>query len=138
MTKKNKSFRLANYIIDKEEVKVLMKEKWKMKKNGNLFEKVKELKAKLNNVQGSIDKDPTNKALRDESIDVLSEYKEDVMDEEKLLRQKTKITWLKEGDKNSAYFHKVLKERLNRSRIMSICVEDGKRYNNYDVAYQFC
>ncbi|GJS23318.1 RNA-directed DNA polymerase, eukaryota, reverse transcriptase zinc-binding domain protein [Tanacetum coccineum] len=147
---------------DKEEFKVLMKEKWKIKvtgyamyrlvkklkslkpylnklswKNRNLFEKVKELKAKLNNVQGRIDKDPTNKALRDESIDVLSEYKEAVMDEEKLLRHKTKIAWLKEGDKNSAYFHKVLKGRLNRSRIMSICAEDGKRYDNFDVAYQF-
>ncbi|GJX11158.1 RNA-directed DNA polymerase, eukaryota, reverse transcriptase zinc-binding domain protein, partial [Tanacetum coccineum] len=45
-----------------------------------------------------IDKDPTNTMLRTE-----------------------------EGDKNSAYFHKFLKGRLNRSRIMSICAEDGKR-----------
>ncbi|GKD77672.1 RNA-directed DNA polymerase, eukaryota, reverse transcriptase zinc-binding domain protein [Tanacetum coccineum] len=60
-----------------------------------------------------------------------------VDDEEKLLRQKAKVTWLKEGDKNSTYFHKVLKGRQNRSRIMSICAEDGKRYDNCDVADQF-
>ncbi|GJT56728.1 RNA-directed DNA polymerase, eukaryota, reverse transcriptase zinc-binding domain protein [Tanacetum coccineum] len=126
LTKKKKSFRPANYITDKEEFKILVKEnrRWRYK-----------LKAKLHSVQVKINEDPTSKVLRDEGIaDALSEYKEAVLDEEKLLRQKTKITWLKEGDKNSAYFHKVLKGRLNRNKIMSICVEDGKRYDNCDVA----
>ncbi|GKG54030.1 hypothetical protein Tco_0557553, partial [Tanacetum coccineum] len=31
-----------------------------------------------------------------------SAYKVAVMDEEKVLKQKTKIEWLKEGDQNSA------------------------------------
>ncbi|GJV19454.1 RNA-directed DNA polymerase, eukaryota, reverse transcriptase zinc-binding domain protein [Tanacetum coccineum] len=58
-------------------------------------------------------------------------------DEEKLLMQKAKVNWLKEGDKNTAYFHKVLKGRLNRNRIMSICDEDGTRFKNCEVANQF-
>ncbi|GKA35159.1 RNA-directed DNA polymerase, eukaryota, reverse transcriptase zinc-binding domain protein [Tanacetum coccineum] len=78
-------------------------------KNGNLFGRVIELKTKLQNVQSMIDKDPTNKVLRAKGVEVLQEFKEAVRDEEKLLRQKTKVTWLKEGDKNSAYFHKVIK-----------------------------
>lgn len=57
-----------------------------------------------------------------------------MIDEERLLKQKTKITWLKEGDKNSAYFHKVLKGRLNRSRILLICDEDGRRFEHNDIA----
>ncbi|GJW58569.1 RNA-directed DNA polymerase, eukaryota, reverse transcriptase zinc-binding domain protein [Tanacetum coccineum] len=36
-----------------------------------------------------------------------------------------------------ANFHKVLKGRLNKSRIMSIYAEDGKRYDNCDVIDQF-
>ncbi|GJY32208.1 RNA-directed DNA polymerase, eukaryota, reverse transcriptase zinc-binding domain protein [Tanacetum coccineum] len=74
-----------------------------------------------------IDKDPTNTMLRTEGVNVLNKFNEAADDEEKLLRQKAKVTWLAEGDKNSAYFHKFIKGRLNRSRIMSICAEDGKR-----------
>ncbi|GKC95886.1 hypothetical protein Tco_1161328 [Tanacetum coccineum] len=162
MKKKNKLFRLANYVTDKVEFKELVRKNWdisiqghamyklvkKLKilkpylnklnwKNGNLFGRVSELKAKLQNIQKDIDKDPTNKSLRAEGIEVLREFKEAAGDEEKLLQQKTKVTWLKEGDKNSAYFHKVLKWRLNKNRIMSVCAKDGKRYDNCDVAEQF-
>nr|GEV54830.1 hypothetical protein [Tanacetum cinerariifolium] len=57
-------------------------------------------------------------------IKVLREFKEATGDEEKLLKQKTKVSWLKERDKNSTYFHKVLKGRLNKNRIMSMCAKD--------------
>nr|GFB32516.1 hypothetical protein [Tanacetum cinerariifolium]GFB53287.1 hypothetical protein [Tanacetum cinerariifolium] len=69
-------------------------------KNGNLFGRVSELKAKLQTIQKDIDKDPTNKSLRAEGIEVL-------------------------------------KWRLNKNRIMYVCAEDGKRYDNCEVAEQF-
>ncbi|GJR62195.1 RNA-directed DNA polymerase, eukaryota, reverse transcriptase zinc-binding domain protein [Tanacetum coccineum] len=72
MKKKNKSFRLANNITDK---------------------------AKFYDL---IDMDPTNKDLRSSGVEILRAYKEAVIDKEKLLRQNTKVTWLSEGDKNSA------------------------------------
>ncbi|GJZ52696.1 RNA-directed DNA polymerase, eukaryota, reverse transcriptase zinc-binding domain protein [Tanacetum coccineum] len=106
-------------------------------KNGNLFGRVTDLKTKLHSIQSNIDKDPTNKALREEGVEILSKFKEACEDEEKLLKQKTKITWLKEGDKNSAFFHKVLRGRLNKNKIMSVCAEDGKKYDNCDVGEQF-
>ncbi|GJR06050.1 RNA-directed DNA polymerase, eukaryota, reverse transcriptase zinc-binding domain protein [Tanacetum coccineum] len=162
MKKKIKSFRIANYVIEKLEFKDMVKEKWNLEiqrhhmyklvkklkspkpylnklnwKNGNLFERVVVLKAKLYDVQRKIDMNPTNKALRIEGVELLKDYKEVVLDEEKLLRHKTKITWLREGDKNSAYFHKVLKGRINRNKIMSVCAEDGSRFENCDVANQF-
>nr|GEZ44304.1 RNA-directed DNA polymerase, eukaryota, reverse transcriptase zinc-binding domain protein [Tanacetum cinerariifolium] len=75
--------------------------------------------------------------LRVKGVEILKIYKEAAEDEEKLLGHKAKVTWLKEGDKNSAYFHKVLKGRLNKSRIMTVYVNNGIRYNNCDVAEQF-
>ncbi|GJR70207.1 RNA-directed DNA polymerase, eukaryota, reverse transcriptase zinc-binding domain protein [Tanacetum coccineum] len=47
-------------------------------------------------------------------------YRTAAMDEEKVLKQKTKVEWLKEGDQNSAYFYNLLKGRLNKSRIVSV------------------
>ncbi|GJS87046.1 RNA-directed DNA polymerase, eukaryota, reverse transcriptase zinc-binding domain protein [Tanacetum coccineum] len=162
MVKKRKSFRLANYITDKVEFQEVVKDEWntevhgyamyrlvsKLKclkqhlnnlnwKNGNLFDKVVDLKTKIFNVQKKIDLDPFNKELRKENAELLKDYKEASMDEEKLLRQKAKVSWLREGDKNSAYFHKVLKGRVNKNRIMTICDEDGNRYDNSEVAEQF-
>ncbi|GJS81187.1 hypothetical protein Tco_0747728 [Tanacetum coccineum] len=116
MKKKNKSFRLANYVTDKVEFKELVRMNWdiniqghamyklvkKLKvlkphlnklnwKNGNLFGRVSELKAKLQTIQKYIDKDPTNKSLRAEGIEVLRDYKEATGDEEKLLKKKQKL-----------------------------------------------
>ena len=162
MHKRNKSFRFTNYIANKTEFQDLVAEKWNMEiqghamyrlvkklkvlkphlnklnwKNGNLFDKVVELKRKLHDVQGKIDLDPANRNLRKEESDILIEYKDALSDEEKLLRQKAKVTWLNVGDKNSAYFHKVIKGRTNKSRILTICGEDGTRYEHKDVAEQF-
>ncbi|GKB71151.1 RNA-directed DNA polymerase, eukaryota, reverse transcriptase zinc-binding domain protein [Tanacetum coccineum] len=109
MKKKKKSFRVANYVIYKMEFKELVKEKWNTEIQGHYMY----------------------------SVELLKDYKEAVLDEEKLLRQKIKITWLKEGDKNSAYFYKVLKGRINRNRIMSICAKNGRRFENCEVANQF-
>ncbi|GJR50539.1 RNA-directed DNA polymerase, eukaryota, reverse transcriptase zinc-binding domain protein [Tanacetum coccineum] len=147
---KPKSFRFANYITDKEEFNQLMLEKWninvdgfntfklvkKLKaikpvlnklnwQNGNLFEKFKELKKKLDIAQAKIDKDPHNIHLRENGVELLKEYTIALEDEEKLLFQKAKVEWLNEGDRNSAFNHKVLKGRVNRSRVEEICGEDN-------------
>ncbi|GJR95968.1 RNA-directed DNA polymerase, eukaryota, reverse transcriptase zinc-binding domain protein [Tanacetum coccineum] len=48
-----------------------------------------------------------------------------VDDEVKLLYQMVKIDWLNEGDMNSAYFHKVVKSRKSKNRILSIKSKAG-------------
>ncbi|GKC42719.1 RNA-directed DNA polymerase, eukaryota, reverse transcriptase zinc-binding domain protein [Tanacetum coccineum] len=57
----------------------------------------------------------------------IREYTEVVEDELKLLHQKAKIHWLKEGDRNSAFFHSILKARKRKSMVESICKEDRSR-----------
>ncbi|GJS22085.1 hypothetical protein Tco_0450717 [Tanacetum coccineum] len=58
-------------------------------------------------------------------------------DEYKLLSQKAMINWIKDGDKNTAFFHKVVKGRKHRSKIESICDDNGVRYFGDDVPGQF-
>ncbi|GKC02761.1 RNA-directed DNA polymerase, eukaryota, reverse transcriptase zinc-binding domain protein [Tanacetum coccineum] len=107
---KKRSFRFANYVADKQEFQGLVKEKWKpavegfamfklvkmlkaMKstlnklnwKNGNLFEKVKKLKLKLDEIQTKIIVDPTNISLREQGVCLDKEYITTLEDEEKLL-----------------------------------------------------
>nr|GEV04247.1 hypothetical protein [Tanacetum cinerariifolium] len=123
---KSRSFRFANYIADKDGFMDVVKDKGRLM---NLFDNVKKLKRELDEVQTKIDADPTNTYFREQGVDLFKEYTLALEDEEKLLLQKTKVDWLKEGDRNSAYFPKVLKSRSSRCRVEEICDENGVRYS---------
>ncbi|CAN1850029.1 hypothetical protein LINPERHAP1_LOCUS39657 [Linum perenne] len=45
--------------------------------------------------------------------------------EESFFRQKARVTWITEGDKNTSYFHKSMKARHTRSFISTIKGSDG-------------
>ncbi|GJZ59819.1 RNA-directed DNA polymerase, eukaryota, reverse transcriptase zinc-binding domain protein [Tanacetum coccineum] len=113
--KNTKSFRFAIYIADKMEF-------------GSL---------KLDEVQSKIDGDPHNRALREMGVDVLKEYSVTLEDEEKLLFQRAKVNWLNDGDRNSAFFHKVIKGIINRSIVGEIWSEDNVRYSEDQIPSQF-
>nr|GEW90480.1 hypothetical protein [Tanacetum cinerariifolium] len=99
--------------------------------------KANTLKEKLKVAQSNMDADPFNMAKRQITVNLVNEYTKVAEDELKLLHQKAKIQWLKEGDKNSAYFHNILKAKKNKSRIQNICCEDGSRVEGDLVNGQF-
>ncbi|GJV70638.1 RNA-directed DNA polymerase, eukaryota, reverse transcriptase zinc-binding domain protein [Tanacetum coccineum] len=86
------------------------------------------LKQSLYDIQRQLDGDSFNKDLKECSVHIGREYTEATEDELKLLHQKAKINWLKEGNKNSAFFHSILITRKHKSRVESICKEDGSRF----------
>ncbi|GJY24300.1 RNA-directed DNA polymerase, eukaryota, reverse transcriptase zinc-binding domain protein [Tanacetum coccineum] len=63
--------------------------------------------------------------LMDKEVGLVADFYEAEKDEEKFLYQQTRIKWLNEGDKNSSYFHKVLKERSNKSKVFSLYDDAG-------------
>ncbi|GKD41338.1 reverse transcriptase domain-containing protein [Tanacetum coccineum] len=83
-----------------------------------------------------MDSDPFNSELRDEEDSYLQAFNEALM-EEKILRQKSKIDWLREGDANSAYFHKLVKCQVSRSCIDVVTDNDGVVFENEKVADAF-
>ncbi|GKE83280.1 RNA-directed DNA polymerase, eukaryota, reverse transcriptase zinc-binding domain protein [Tanacetum coccineum] len=106
------------------------------KKNGDVCEKVKSLKVELDRVQEALSNDPSSVHFREEELVYAEAYRKAVSDEELLLKQKSKIQWLKEGDFNSAYFHNMVKGRV-KSRIESVYDEDGNMFHNDDMAAKF-
>ncbi|GKE07161.1 RNA-directed DNA polymerase, eukaryota, reverse transcriptase zinc-binding domain protein, partial [Tanacetum coccineum] len=157
--KKPKSFRFANYIANKPEFLQTVSEGWKTQvagykmfclvkklkhmkslmnklnwKHGDLTIRVKNLKVKLKDAQSLVEKDPYVKVR---AVEALFEYNEAVKDEESLLAQKARVAWLDARDKNSAFFHKVIKGRRSRNRVDTICDENGNSYDRDDVPMQF-
>nr|GEV46298.1 hypothetical protein [Tanacetum cinerariifolium] len=88
-------------------------------------------------VQKSLDKDPYNALLKEEEMVYSRAYTDAVLDEEKLLKLKTKIEWLKEGDHNTMYFHKVLKCRVRKSRIEVVTNDAGNTFYGDDIPAKF-
>ncbi|GJT12125.1 RNA-directed DNA polymerase, eukaryota, reverse transcriptase zinc-binding domain protein [Tanacetum coccineum] len=89
------------------------------KKHGNLFEKAETLKLSLQDAQKEVNKDPSNMDKKKLAVKILEEYTEVAGDELKLLHQKAKIDWLRDGDKNTSYFHSMLKARKHNNRVES-------------------
>ncbi|XP_071729005.1 uncharacterized protein [Rutidosis leptorrhynchoides] len=85
--------------------------------NNNLISKVKDIRGELQNAQKEIDNDPFNEQLRIKATQLLQEYETTKKDELCMLKQLARIKWLTEGDKNSSYFHGILKSRRKKSRV---------------------
>ncbi|XP_021991647.1 uncharacterized protein LOC110888429 [Helianthus annuus] len=139
---KPRSFKFANFLVHKPEFLDIVTRVWNTRingvhqfcvvkrlrllkkphrallfKQGNLHNKTKDLQAKLDSLQQSIDREPSNVVLRAEEATIMSSYQEALLDEERFLKQKLKVDWLLAGDMNTAFFHSSLKNRNHRSRI---------------------
>ncbi|GKC65737.1 hypothetical protein Tco_1098335 [Tanacetum coccineum] len=106
-------------------------------KNRNLFDKVVKLRDMVKDKQRLLDKDPYIGNLKNDMVKTLNDYQDAMLDEEKLLYQKAKIEWLKKGDHNTAFFHKVIKGRMNKSRIKTDCNNKGERIEGKAVTKEF-
>ncbi|GJV83921.1 putative RNA-directed DNA polymerase, eukaryota, reverse transcriptase zinc-binding domain protein [Tanacetum coccineum] len=104
---------------------------------GHIHENVKKLHFELDVVQRALDFDPSKNTLREEEAVNVQAFIEAILLEEMFLRQKAKIDWLREGDSNSAYFHKAVKSRVSQSRINVVSNSDGVLFENEHVPEAF-
>ncbi|GKA23573.1 hypothetical protein Tco_0709606 [Tanacetum coccineum] len=105
--------------------------KWKLEqirwKNENVFERVEKLRIEVKKCQNDVDRFPHDESIKDRSCSVLKDYHEAIQDGYSLLCQKAKVEWLKEGDRNTAYFHKTIKERVHRGKSRQVQKMDGRQ-----------
>ncbi|XP_021985819.1 uncharacterized protein LOC110882016 [Helianthus annuus] len=106
-------------------------------KQGNLHKKVENLRDKLEAIQSCIDNQPNVESLRVQEATVSAEYQEALLDEERFLKQKSKVDWLRAGDMNTAFFHSSLKNRNHHSRIDVIRDAGGTLFEGNHVHQAF-
>ncbi|GJW57182.1 putative RNA-directed DNA polymerase, eukaryota, reverse transcriptase zinc-binding domain protein, partial [Tanacetum coccineum] len=125
-TAKPKPFKFFNFLAYKEGFTQLVSNQWAATvEQGNLHERVNRLRDELDEAQKALDLDPANNELRDEVDVYVQAFNDAKIDEEIFLKQKAKIEWLDVGDSNSAYFHKSIKSRNQRSRVEVITNSDN-------------
>nr|GFA49893.1 hypothetical protein [Tanacetum cinerariifolium] len=88
-----------------------------LQSQGNLHTRVNSLRSDLDEVQKALDINPHDMVLREAEAAKLQAFMEAKLVEERFLKQKAKIDWLEVGDSNSAFFHKSIKSKNQKSRI---------------------
>ncbi|GJR73600.1 hypothetical protein Tco_0085965 [Tanacetum coccineum] len=104
---------------------------------GNIIEKVKRLRHDLDEVQRALDSDPFNVDIHKEEAVYIHAFQDALLNEERFLKQKAKVEWVKLGDANSDYFHRVVKSHASKKRIDSVTTTNGVRMDGDSVPMAF-
>ncbi|KAK3193357.1 hypothetical protein Dsin_024667 [Dipteronia sinensis] len=99
---------------------------WREQVHGTMLYKLCSRIRNLNKALKTLNNDkPLDSNLRMRDKELISCYTSTLKAEEDLLRQKSRIQWLKAGDRNSFYLFKAINGKRNRSKIHSITGDDG-------------
>ncbi|KAJ9536622.1 hypothetical protein OSB04_un000171 [Centaurea solstitialis] len=104
---------------------------------GDVTVRTNKLRVELEAAQLACDRDPSNPIIREDLAHLILAFEHARADELSFFRQRAKILWLHEGDKNSKFFHQVVKEKRNLSSIRSIVDSSGTYVQDDGVAQVF-
>ncbi|GAV62975.1 hypothetical protein CFOL_v3_06497 [Cephalotus follicularis] len=83
------------------------------------------LRQMLKNVQLDLDEKPNDVDLKNQEIRLKNDLAISARNEGAFFKQKSRIQWLKEGDSNTVFFHRVAKVRQSKNHIAKILNEHG-------------
>ena len=82
---------------------------------------------KLLDIQKQLKNSLGNAELKIQEKEALAELVSFSAAEEAFLKQKSRIQWVAEGDQNTAYFHRCVKDIINRNKILSLTRVDNSK-----------
>ncbi|RVW19678.1 Structural maintenance of chromosomes protein 3, partial [Vitis vinifera] len=113
-------------------IKSKLKE-WNTRVFGDLRERKKHILTDLGRIDRIEQEGNLNLELVSERILRRKELEDLLLKEEVQWRQKSRVKWIKEGDCNSKFFHRVATGRRSRKFIKSLISERGETLNNIEV-----
>eukprot|EP00253_Pinus_taeda_P001856 PITA_01856 len=101
--------------------------KWNKEEFGNIIEEKKRLEQRMEELQQmDILEGIQEERIKEEGM-TLNQLEERRKQEEILWKQKSRVQWLREGERNTKFFHKVMVQHRQRNRIFSIKNQEGQR-----------
>lgn len=99
--------------------------RWSKQQIGDIQEHVHEWEAKIKILE-ELDIMNNTEQGREDLNKGYAEYTRWLNMQDSMLKQKTKLQWFKDGDKNTKYFHSVLRSRRRRLHIQRIRNHRGR------------
>eukprot|EP00253_Pinus_taeda_P016535 PITA_16535 len=101
--------------------------KWNKEEFGNIMEDKKRLEQRMEELQQMDITEGIEEERSQEEGRVLTHLEEIRKQEEILWRQKSRVQWLREGERNTKFFHKAMVQHRQRNKIFSIKNQEGQR-----------
>lgn len=93
----------------------------------------KEIKQQLEKIQQNIEVEGLTQQARQSEIRLYTELSQTVREEESKWRLKSRQTWLREGDKNTSYFHKQATIRKTSNTVNAIRDGEGNMHDSQEA-----
>lgn len=118
--------RMHTFQLKLKELKGKIK-KWNKEEFGNILEDKQKLEGEMESIQQKmILEGRTEESIREEGV-ILGKLEERRKQEEVLWRQKSRIKWLREGERNTKFFHQAMIKHRQTNKILSIKDKNGNR-----------
>jgi exonuclease III len=104
---------------------------WNRHTFGNIFETKKQLTEQMNEIQCKIREQGFTEELKDQELKVNQQLEDRKRQEEILWKQKSRIQWLKEGDRNTKFFHRATIQRRHSNKITHLITEEGETLQSH-------
>ncbi|KAJ6672520.1 hypothetical protein OIU85_013819 [Salix viminalis] len=85
--------------------------------SSHITRRVEEARKEWGKCQIDLDANPSNAGLRMQERRLAHQYNQLLNDEESYFRQKSRIQWLSQGDRNTKFFHRSVLHRRSRNTI---------------------
>lgn len=106
--------------------------KWNKEEIGNILKEKQSLEQRINELQQmDILEGLQEDRIKEEGI-IINQLEERRKQEEILWRQKSRVQWLREGERNTKFFHKAMIQHRQRNKIFSIKNQEGQRILKHD------
>jgi hypothetical protein len=105
---------------------------WNKHTFGNIFEAQKKLMDQMGIVQSQIREQGISEDLKAQEAAISQKLEERKSQEEILWRQKSRIQWLKEGDRNTKFFHRSTIQRRHTNHITQLISDNGKIIHSHE------
>ncbi|KAK1326179.1 hypothetical protein QJS10_CPA01g02060 [Acorus calamus] len=107
-----------------QHLKTILKD-WNKEVFGPIQVKLLSSRQHLEAAQSALSQQPTDSILMDNEARAKESYLSMLRQEESFLRQKSRQTWLSEGDRNSKFFYFSIKARIAQNSIRRVQLADG-------------
>eukprot|EP00253_Pinus_taeda_P031484 PITA_31484 len=101
--------------------------KWNREEFRHIMEEKQKLEKEMEDIQQQIILEGRDEERSKEAGRIIKQLEERRKQEEIMLRQKSRINWLREGERNTKFFHQAMIQNRQRNWIFSIKTAEGER-----------